>query len=178
MKFFSIILSFFFFSSGSQKLEGCWLCILHDRNNVDRVFFKQLKSVVSQTAETIQQLPPQPGLSPSLLLGHGILWWILYGGSWTPLKPRQLAVLGGKKMQSCHSKEKKWLRKSVQEMWELVQSRSRSTWLGWASSCLFTKTGKPIMQNINKRQTSHSRPESLDNCCRNLLLSLAESDWK
>lgn len=67
----------------SQKLEGCWLCILHDRNNVERAFLKQLKSVVSQTAvtTTIQQLLPQPGFSPPPLQGHGILWWILYDGS-------------------------------------------------------------------------------------------------
>lgn len=58
--------------------------------------------MVSQTAVTmtIQQILPQLGLSPSPLQGHGILWWILYGGSKTLLEPRQLVTLGEKK-SSC-----------------------------------------------------------------------------
>lgn len=44
---------------------------------------------------------------------------------------------------------KKWLKKKCPRNVGTGAKQSRSTWPGWASSCVY-KTGKPIMQNINK----------------------------
>lgn len=93
--------------------------------------------MVSQRAVTIQQLPPQPGLSPSLLQGHGIMYRILYGGSQTLLEPT--CYFREKKNPVMSQEGEKMAIKKCPRNVGTSAKQSRSTWLGWASSYLLTK---------------------------------------